>query len=374
MYKDTSSLACRPGNLLSAEQQNGVEQKLSILEGHAGATFKKILAACETGATGVQLTDAEHITVVKFACIMKFRSTLFFDAFNHEYPSDYAANDKLKALAYMAKKGHRRPIDVWLETVVGILDLKMDGEEKEEWWLKLQDIIFPPCAIWAQICMRFMYPVICRPADPDQEFVLTEHAYSSFEGPVFGDTYTEFHVICVSAPRITLLLRCECLPQVVKEPDEALNVELEKELAAVLIKYPDPDAAKSILHDLPVAKPLNTHIVDDFGIPNLQLMGQPAPKIAFPIFALEKDYINTINLVILEEAYDLPLIAYKSGNGLKLALEAYLRRPVSSGTFAMKRSPTDQDPKILYIKKLAVVAKQLGSTVTAVYHVRWTID
>lgn len=98
-------------------------------------------------------------------------------------------------------------------------------------------------------------------------------------------------------------------------------------------------------------------------------MGPHAPKIAFPIFALEKDYIDTINSVILEEAYDLPLIAYKSENGLKLALEAYLSRPVSSGTFAMKRSPSEADPKVLYIKKLAEVASQLGSAVTALYQV-----
>jgi hypothetical protein len=67
------------------------------------------------------------------------------------------------------------------------------------------------------------------------------------------------------------------------------RVDPEKELAASLRVYPDPDTAKSVLYDLPVTKPRNTSIVDDMGIPNLQLKGPRTPKITFPIFALEND-------------------------------------------------------------------------------------
>jgi hypothetical protein len=114
--------------------------------------------------------------------------------------------------------------------------------------------------------------------------------------------------------------------------------------------------------------------MDDTGIPNIHLIGTPTPKVTFPIFALEKHYIDTINSVILEEAFDLPLIAYKTEHGLKLAIEAYLSRPMSPGTFAMKRVLFEDDPKILYIRKLAEIATHLGSPVKAVYQVRFTQD
>ncbi|OAK97440.1 hypothetical protein IQ06DRAFT_351124 [Phaeosphaeriaceae sp. SRC1lsM3a] len=73
--------------------------------------FKKILEACGSVVAGVQLIDAEHITVIHYA--------------------HYKGNDKAELLAYMAKEGLRQPTNVCLETIVEIVDLKMHGTDKD---------------------------------------------------------------------------------------------------------------------------------------------------------------------------------------------------------------------------------------------------
>jgi hypothetical protein len=49
---------------------------------------------------------------------MKYRSMLMFERYNNQRPEDYEGYDKARLLEYMRKKGHRRPIDVWLRPLL----------------------------------------------------------------------------------------------------------------------------------------------------------------------------------------------------------------------------------------------------------------
>jgi hypothetical protein len=264
----------------------------------------------------------------------------------------------------MRKKGHRRPIDVWLETIVEIIKLNLDGNDR--WPLELQNHVYIEDAMWAELIMRLMYPVVCTPSQPDEEFILSEHAYCLHEGPVYHKHYTELHIICVLTPRLVLLLRQEALPEIVEDKDEAVKTKKQKYLNEILKVYPNPDEARSVLHEVHFTKPRSTYVKDTEGKLVLTKEGAPANKLSFPLFSLDSAAIQTINSVILEEAADLPAIVFKSRKGLQLALEAYLSRPTNPGTFSMKTVHGDDDPMIGHLKRLERTAKLLGSGVTAV--------
>lgn len=120
----------------------------------------------------------------------------------------------------MAKEGVRQPTNVWLETIVEIVGVKMHEPDKDAWPGKLQDLIYSEHAIWAQIYMRLIHPVISHPASPHQELVLTEDAFCFFEAPSNpGLGCITFKSIL--APRITLLMCSDILPAIVEEVGEA---------------------------------------------------------------------------------------------------------------------------------------------------------
>jgi hypothetical protein len=302
---------------------------------------------------------------MKFVFIMKYRSTLMFERYNNQRPEEYEGYDKARLLEYMRKKGHRRPIDVWLETIPEIIKLDLDGND--EWPLKLQKHVYIEGVIWAELIMRLMYPVVCTPSQPDEEFILLEHAYCLQEGPVYHKHYTELHIICVLTPCLALLLRQEAVPEIVEDKDEAVKTKKQKDLNDMLKVYPDPYEAGSVLHHVPFAKPRSTYFKDAGRKLVLSKEGALSSKLSFPLFSLNSATIQTINSVILEEASDLPIIVFKSRKGLQLALEAYLSRPTNPGIFSIKTVQCDEDPMIGHLKRIERIARLIGSNVTAVY-------
>jgi hypothetical protein len=88
-----------------------------------------LLITATEGVPDVQVSDREYATLRKFVFVMRFRSTLFFEGFNHRQPADYTGSDKDMLLAYMHEKGILRPVDVWLEALVAILDPEADAED-----------------------------------------------------------------------------------------------------------------------------------------------------------------------------------------------------------------------------------------------------
>lgn len=265
---------------------------------------------------------------------MKYRSTLFFKLDNHRRIEDYTKNDGDKMAAYMIKKKFKRPIDAWLDNLVAILDITFDKDNHNEWALDLQDRMYGPDALWAQMVMRLKYPVVCTPSKPENEFVLSGHSYGLHEGAVLRSTWTEWHVVCVVAPRLALLMRNDVLPEV---GDKENIKEKDIEPAKYLQQYPEPDQAKSLFHNFAVARPRCS----------------TSGKLSLSLFSLGSDVIQVINCLILEEFFDLPMIVFENRVGLHRALDAYLSRPITAGTFSMKRVSNEyDDAKFKYLKQL----------------------
>jgi hypothetical protein len=285
MYKgDAAPFSDKDRAPLSATQQVSVEKELSKLEGAAAMVIAEIKKVHDNNQPDAQLNSAQHATLMKFVFIMKYRSTLMFEHYNHQRTEDYEGYDKTRLLEYMRKKGYRRPIYVWLETIVETIKLDLDGND--EWPLELQKHVYIEGAMWAELIMRLMYPVVCTPFQPDEEFVLSEHTYCLHKGPVYQKHYTELHIICVLIPRLVLLLRQEALPEIVEDKDEAVKTKKQENLKEILKVYPNPDETRSILHDVPFAKPRSTYIKDTEGKLVLTKEGAPANKLSFPLSAL----------------------------------------------------------------------------------------
>jgi hypothetical protein len=377
MYKgDVTPSSDKNRAPLSAAQQVSVEKELRKLEGAAAMVIAEIKKAHDSNQLDVQLSSAQHATLLKFVFIMKYRKHAHVRTLQPSAPENYEGYDKARLLEYMREKGHRRPIDIWLEPIVEIIKLELDGND--EWPLELQKHIYIEGIMWAELIMRLMYPVVCTPSQPDEDFVLSEHAYCLHEGPVYHKYCTELHIICVLTPRLALLLRQEALPEIVEDKDEAVKTKKQGNLKEILKVYPNPDGARSVLDDVPFAKPRSTYIKDMEGKLVLTREGAPANKLPFPLLSLDSAAIQTINSVILEEAADLPAIVSKSRKGLQLALKAYLSRPTNLGTFSVKTVRGDNDPMIAYLKRLERIAKLLGSSVTAVcktiqFH-QWAVE
>ncbi|KAF2824173.1 hypothetical protein CC86DRAFT_297170, partial [Ophiobolus disseminans] len=229
-------------------------------------------------------------------------------------------------------------------------------------------------ARWAYIVMCCMYPVICATSQQDDEFVLSEHTYCLHERPNMpGVAYTEFHIMYVIGPHIVLLLRSDLLPEIVEDMDDAAKQTRERELAKGMRAYPNPDQARSLLHDLPVAKPQKTYTRDvhnrmvfsGTGVPTVE-----TDKLLFPLFSIDSETVQLIISVIFEKAFGLSTIVYCTSTALRLALDFYLALSTREGDFSMKNVLDEPDLKYLYLKKLQSVSHNLGSTTKVVCKVK----
>lgn len=106
---------------LTPTQKRHVESELGKLESEISSILQRILPACDDDTDIISLSRHEEFVLKKFTFVMKYRSTLFFERYNHTSLRDYTANDKHKLLPYMYKCGLQRPIDVWLDNLMEIL-------------------------------------------------------------------------------------------------------------------------------------------------------------------------------------------------------------------------------------------------------------
>jgi hypothetical protein len=102
-----------------------------------------------------------------------------------------------------------------------MLDLKMDPDGR--WMQDLPKRIYPDDAMWFIANTQMMYFAFCTPSIEDDEFLLTENAYSIHEGPnsyeinphageQIPKAYTEYHVFSVISPKLIMVLRSFLLP------------------------------------------------------------------------------------------------------------------------------------------------------------------
>ncbi|KAF1965165.1 hypothetical protein BU23DRAFT_604385 [Bimuria novae-zelandiae CBS 107.79] len=289
MYSDDSDL--------TQDQWRRVETQLGKLESKESEIFKRLVSTCGDGESFLELSHSD-VTVLKiFIFVMKYRSKVFFERYNHKKREDYNADDKDNMLAYMRINNSSS-----LLTSGSITSLGSSLLNEEE------------------------------------EFVLSEHGYTLHEGPVDGEgkAWTDYHTLCIVDPRLAIIMRWECLPELVDDRDHAireLNLQMMK---AGQEQHANPKAAVSQFHHLPVYK-------------------------------LRNGYSKGENDEVIYNARS----SIKNADGetaLRLALESFVPLP-GGGPYSVKNYPAEDDDRVKHLKKLEKVARSLNSKVTVAYQV-----
>jgi hypothetical protein len=361
MYSDSTAL--------TQDQKRRVETGLSKLESQASDVIKKLLPACD-GDDMITLTHDEVFTLKKFIFIMKYRSTLFYRRYNHQSREEYNDNDKAKMMTYMQRRGFTRLIDVWYDNILKLLNTEAQNEN--QYVSKLSKSMFPMDAAWVELDMVMKYPVLCVPLQKDEEFVLSEHSFCLHEGPSDGDNgaWTDFHVFCIIAPRLAIMLRLDLLPERLEDSDEKACSGKKQELGEILSKHRTPGEATSLFRDLPVYKPRSGYQKNEdgslFHSPSTERSKGSANSLGFPVARIDSDDLETINALAFNEAYDLSKIVFATESALKRALEFFLRMP-STGAYSLKNYSSEIDPRVLHLKRLEKASELLGPRVEGVY-------
>jgi hypothetical protein len=376
MYKDDSKF--------SPKDQKRIERKLSHIEGKASGIIAKVADAHKAGYGEVTLSRLDKDLLRKFIFVMKYRSPIFFKRFNHQKAEDYRSDDRIAFLEYMQERDFQRPLDVWFDNLLKIIDKEMDPAGK--WTEDLWSEIYPGDAIWLYANIRSMWLSFATPSDTDEEFILTDNAFGIHEGPVdcsvdcltgkqTRTAYTEFHVISVISPRLVMILRHNLLPEPLEDQRDDIRNSKKQSLAFHMQAHSNPDHATSLLEDLPVAKARNSYTVIQNGRLELAKGADKVPKavdkFTFTFFRLESRHTQMINLIMLDQAHNSSRMVFKSKVALRAALDFYLDYPTQAhGTYSLKTiTERPDDPMLLLFRKLEKIAHSLGSSVKAKYHI-----
>jgi len=104
-----------------------------------------------------------------------------YSRYNHEMPEASVVYDKEYIHEYMDGKLYERPLNVWLNNIKQIIDIKMDLEY--DWASELPKRLYPDDDIGFFIYNEIIYMHICTPVNPDDKFILTDNSYNVFKGP-----------------------------------------------------------------------------------------------------------------------------------------------------------------------------------------------
>jgi hypothetical protein len=376
MYRDVSKFA--------PEERMHMEKKLGKIESDASRLIARVIDAHTAGKDGISLSRAEKDIIRKFLFVMKYRSPIFFKRFNHQTADTYDSDDREDFLRYMSSRVSPRPLDVWFDNLLSIIDAPMDPAG--EWITKLRTTIYPPDADWLFINIRTMHLAFVTPSNQCDEFILTGNAFGIHEGPVTFSVdrltgkqtmraYTEFHLINVISPRLAMVLRDNRLPEPLEDVDPDVRSRKKMMLAAQAQLHTDPKHATSLLEDLPVAKACNSYTIVKNGRLELAQGQDGTPragdKFDFVFFPLEPKHAQMINTVMLDQAHNTSMLIFKSRAALRTALEFYLGHAAQAKGEHSIKTITDRkdDPMLLLFRKLESVAQSLGSDVKAVYHI-----
>jgi hypothetical protein len=225
-----------------------------------------------------------------------------------------------------------------------------------------------------------MYLAFCTTSIADDEFLLTENAYSIHEGPnsflINPDTgklteaaYTEYHMFAAISPKLIMVLRSFLLPVPEEDNNEEIRNWREAMNQATASQHISPQLPESVLADLPISKPRNSYskIVEGRVV---LLEGEDGThradhKFCFRFFPLETDHVNKIHTIMLEESTSISTIVFKSYSGARKIFEHYLSMPADRNFKLVQNAP--DDPRKIFLEKLEEAAKQMGSDVTATY-------
>ncbi|KAF9891410.1 hypothetical protein FE257_004266 [Aspergillus nanangensis] len=336
-----------------------LEDKLTELESKASKVLHRACDELSRGST-LELGRSEVDILRKFLFLMKYRNAGMFDRYNHDHVDSYDSDDREQMLQYMESKGFSKPRDVWFHNLLQLLNVEMDA--KKSWIGTLETRMYPYDAMMFELHLRYSFMAFCTPQSSEEEFLLTQNAYSIFEGPstitldprtvkIEPVVYTEYHNFAPISPKLIIILRSHLLL-----PDNALQGDWDWLRAAVRFQHLHPGKAGSILQDLPVS---NCNISYTRPPSNTNSRFHRDDRFHFTCFQLSPAHVATINNLLLEEAYATSSIVYHSPNSLKRSIENYF----SSELVGMKNvldNPLDK--RRLYLAKLEKILCDLGGS------------
>ncbi|KAK4194403.1 hypothetical protein QBC40DRAFT_188240 [Triangularia verruculosa] len=353
--------------------QREVEKLLSALEDRASQVFRKITKAHNDKEPGLWITRSERDTVRKFLFILMYRNKGFHDRFNHSTAECYTENDKELVAEYMRKNNIVTPLDVWLEGIKAIINLRMDPDRK--WRETLVKQMYPHDALWFWTHVEFSYMAILTPAKDGDEFILTDNAYSVFEGPnnsavdaesgeVIDTDYTPLHTFAPISPKLMIVLRTAVFPDALEDAHEGVKEmkALHRSMFRVPLESPGSDKVRSLLADLPVTRARNSYstIVDG----REQLVGDgpwkrnSGDRFCFTIFPVKRRHVDMINGIFLDSCTLCTSVVFESREAFARTLEWYLTAPCDMGKI-MGGKHKEMRRKTLF--KLEAVSRSLGS-------------
>ena len=364
--------------------QQKLEKELSVLERTTGEIVARVKKTYDAGKKEIQLPRKEKDALRRFLFIMMYRNSTFAERFEKSR-EDYDADDREHMLAYMDEKGFQTPRDVWFANIRAFLEVDLD----QDWLAGMADLsqrAYPMDARWFFTHVQLFFIAFCTPEETHDEFLLTQNVYGVYEGPTSAGPWTDYHRFAPVSPKIMIVLRSLLLPCAGVEDEQGTSQMLLEQTKSM---YPDPNSAGSWLQDIPITRAKNNYskVVNGRAEPLPTKMSRDKHVFYFPFFPLDHDYVQKINMICLENAYNTLAIVYKSAESLRTALEFYLTykapgfkvichsRPKNLN-YLRRVLPDDMllvhaerwDKLFTYLQLLQKFARQLGSTVELEYN------
>lgn len=369
MYKDFTAAEPR---------QNEIEDELCKLERSASAIFDKILKEYSGRQRDVHLSRKEYYDLRKFLFIMMYRNKTFHTRFTDSV-DEYNSNDREQMLAYMKAKGFENPKEAWFSNIREFLFVDLT-KHPNEWKAELEKSVYPPDALWFYKNVEFYFVSTCTPTDVTDKFLMTQNAFSIYEGPNSGEVWSDYHLFAPVSPKVMLIMRNILLPSG-QQDDDAIRQRFQE---LHVSQHVDPPNADSWLKDLPLASS-RVNFTNFLKQSSTSSIDQRNYRLSFS--SLPRLLVQRINTIFLENALGTVAIVYKSSGAFRTAIEHYLAEEEPGFKLAV-RCRTGSENSIFcqemraqrlawllpnigeaYLKLLETIAQSLGSTRTAKYPV-----
>lgn len=358
-----------------------VEKEFCALEDRVAKILQKIEAANHRGDAGFSLPRHEKDELRRFLFILLYRNRTLERRFVKSR-SDYDADDRYNMLTYMQERGIEDPKTVWLNNLLDFLRVELDPAGS--WVKEITEKVYLPDAMWFFMHLQSTFLSFCCPSDipgSNDEFMLTQNAYSIFEGPNGETEWMDWHVFAPISPNLMIVMR-KNLPQnwnAIRE--EFLRLEqLGKRKSAAGLDRSKP-LSPSILTDLPLQPPqVKYSQLPDKG-ENLKFCKDD--EFSFSFVRLATEHLQLLNVIFFEEAITTSGIVFSDHQKFKHSLENYLasdpmqfKRTYSNNQLLKDHIPLPPSLRTNawksanvegYLKLLEATAADLGSDVKARY-------
>ncbi|KAG6118119.1 hypothetical protein E4U14_007164 [Claviceps sp. LM454 group G7] len=366
---------------ISNKEQTRIEYKFNRLESDASAIFRRMLTALTANRRGLWLTREERNQVRKFLFVMKYRGPTSFGRYCHATMETYSAEDKEQLAMYMRENSFSRPIDVWMDNLEKLIDVKMDAQM--DWIQQLPTRMYPTDAYWAITHIQCSYMTLCTPSARDAEFIVSDNCYSIAEGPhkVPMDAksgkravqkWTSLHEFGPISPRLLIVLRSALFPSPQEDGADA-DVKETRELLQSCQEAMLGPLSETLLADLPVSKASNNYseVVDGVlrAIPGAAGAPSRGHSFFFNFFPLENVYVDRINGIFLDNASSCHSLMFHTEAAFRRSLEWYMDdceyfpkyvAGTTTAAAAFSAAPSDLQQRAC-LRKLGGLFIQLGS-------------